>query len=175
MARRENGEEEAMRLETLFSELNGFVIFNPEKLDSFQRQHIGHCDILNPLTQGELGEVVVAEGIAIPIVGVEPDEYGFVVRAARGYLASVAIESTGWIFNSSGCLSVCGIGYLLDFDMDRLQRGKRVLTFKVPEGWLEIDIFAGVDEAGAGVFEIVFNPVPEKPRLNGDVSTNYVF
>ncbi len=97
------------------------------------------------------------------------------MRAARGYLASVAIESTGWIFNSSGCLSVCGIGYLLDFDMDRLQRGKRVLTFKVPEGWLEIDIFAGVDEAGAGVFEIVFNPVPEKPRLNGDVSTNYVF
>lgn len=164
-----------MRLETLFSELNGFVIFDLKKLTEFQNKYIVGNDILTPLIESNLGDVITSSGIAIPIIGVEPDDYGFFVNNNQNYINDVIIESKGWILESSGKLSICGVGYLKKFNLTELQEANKIITFDVPKKWLEIDIYTGINKNQIPVFEIVFNEVLEKPKFTADMSVNYAF
>lgn len=165
-----------MRIKTLFSELNGFAIFDSKNVLSFKEQHSISDDFLTPLIQTDLGEEISAKGITIPIIGVEPDDYGFTVSLNRiSYLDKIEIESKGWILNSTGNLNICGVGYFKDFNLHKLRQKKQILEFEVPQGWLEIEIYAGLDGDFSPVFEIVVRESEEQPEFKGDLSTNYSF
>ncbi|GFD71524.1 hypothetical protein KUL113_09440 [Tenacibaculum sp. KUL113] len=165
-----------MRIEFLFSELNGFAIFDLKSLVDFKEKYIKGNDILTPLVETNLGEEISANGIAIPIIGVEADDYGFILSInERSYLSEVEVKSTGWILNSTGILGICGIGYLKDFTLEKLIKINKIIEFKVPKGWLKIEIYGGVNNDYVPVFEIVVKESTEKPEFEGDLSTNFNF
>ena len=163
-------------MKTLFSELNGFVVFNPVGLETFRDEHGHGNDILTPLTETDLGDSITADGIAIPILGVETDDYGFVVsHGLQTYLKEVAVTSKGWILNATGDLCVCGVGYLKNFDLEKLKEIGRVITFDVPQQWLTVDIYGGYDGNGLPVFELVYREASTTPKFGGDMSVSYYF
>ena len=77
--------------------------------------------------------------------------------------------------NATGRLGVCGIGYLKNFDLQKLKEIERIISFDVPAQWLAVDIYGSYDADGLPVFEIVYREVPEKPGFSGDMSVNYCF
>ena len=163
-------------MKTLFSELNGFAIFDPKALLDFKDKHANGNDLLTPLTETDLGDTITADGVAIPILGVETDDYGFVVsQGERTYLQEIAVTSTGWVLNATGGLCVCGIGYFRDFNLERLKEIDRMISFDVPAQWLAIDIYGGYDRNQTPVFEIVYRKVSAKPNFTGNMSVNYNF
>ncbi|WP_298507207.1 hypothetical protein [uncultured Maribacter sp.] len=165
-----------MRIETLFSELNGFVIFDSKELISFKKKHINNSDILTPLTETNLGDEISANGVAIPIIGVESDDYGFIMSTNKlTYLKKVDVQSKGWIINSNGLLNICGIGYLKDFNLEKLIESNKIIKFEVPKGWLKIDIYGGLNDQHIPIIEIVFSKSLEKPKFEGDISINFSF
>lgn len=165
-----------MTQKTIFSELNGFVVFDPAGLETFRDEHGNDGDILTPLTETDLGEAITADGTAIPILGVDTDDYGFVLSHGRQtYLKEVAVTSEGWVLNATGGLCVCGVGYLKNFNLQRLKEIGRVICFDVPRQWLTIDIHGGYDEDRLPVFELVYHEASVKPRFEGDMSVSYYF
>ena len=152
------------------------MIFDPHGLETFRENHGNGSNILTPLTETDLGETITTEGIAIPIIGVETDDYGFVLsHSQQTYLKDIAVISKGWVLNATGGLWVCGVGHLKNLDLRRLKAIERVICFEVPRQWLTIDIYGGYDRNQLPIFELVYDKAAEKPHFEGDMSVPYYF
>ena len=67
-----------MQIKEIFSELNGFVIYEPILLQEYLKNNqLTDKNVLNYLTETEYGDLITEEGIAIPIVGLTSDYYTF--------------------------------------------------------------------------------------------------
>ena len=88
----------------IFSELGGFVIYEPTLLARYLDEHgLANGDVLAYFTQTEHGGAVTEEGIAVPIPGVRSDYYDFAVTVGEAdeeifNQNEAKIISRGWIF-----------------------------------------------------------------------------
>ena len=71
-----HGDQRKVRMKRrIFSELGGFVIYEPALLARYLDEHgLANGDALAYFTQTEHGGAVTKDGIAVPIVGVRSDE-----------------------------------------------------------------------------------------------------
>jgi hypothetical protein len=156
----------------IFSELGGFVIYEPLFLEKYITDNkVSNNDLLSHFTSSNEGDLVTGNGSIIPITGVPPDYYSFKIieDLPPGYL----VESPGWVLHVlSGGFRVIGIGYLTDVAK---MTGDKSLSFSVPNGWYKLSITSYLDEAGDYAFGLKLTPTPDKPVFSGDMETNYGF
>ncbi|WP_452219426.1 hypothetical protein [Lacinutrix salivirga] len=165
-----------MQIKTLFSELNGFVVFDQESFLKFKIDNFKNNDILTPLIETDFGEVISKKGIAIPIVVAQPDDYGFVVSMNKlSYLNETLVSTTGWIINVKSKVCICGLGYLKKFIIDDLIENDKLLEYDIKSGWAEIEIHCGINNDLLPIIEIVIIPKENKPKFLGNLDIIYDF
>lgn len=177
----------------IFSELGGFVIYEPALLAHYLDKHgLASGDALAYFTQTEHGGAVTREGIAVPISGVRSDYYDFAVSTGEASEEIFAqdeakIISRGWVFHSSGTLKIAGIGYFKD--MSRIG-DQNSLSFCVERGRYSLEIlggYRGANFSGAHVplgdksilsdtpvFHLRLTPFAE-PKFSGDLEASFYF
>lgn len=177
----------------IFSELDGFVIYEPALLARYLDEHgLVNGDVLAYFTQTEHGGAVTKEGIAVPILSVRSDYYDFSVTVGEADEEIFAqneakIISRGWVFHSSGTLKIAGIGYFKD--MSYISE-KNSLSFRVKRGRYNLEILGGYRGANFSgspaplgdtpilsdtpVFHLRLTPSAE-PKFSGDLETPFYF
>ena len=177
----------------IFSELGGFVIYEPALLARYLDEHgLANGDVLAYFAQTEHGSAVTKEGIAVPISGVRSDYYDFTVTVGEADEEIFAqneakIISRGWVFHSSGTLKIAGIGYFKDMSCISEQNS---LSFRVKRGRYRLEIlggYRGTNFSGAPtplgdtsilsdtpVFHLRLTPSAE-PKFSGDLETSFYF
>lgn len=189
-----HGDQRKARMKRrIFSELGGFVLYEPALLARYLDEHglVGD-DVLAYFTQTEHGGAVTEEGIAVPILGVRSDYYDFAVTVgeADGEIFAqneAKIISRGWVFHSSGTLRIVGIGYFKDTSRISEQNS---LSFKLERGRYRLEIlggYRGANFSGAPtplgdtsilsdtpVFHLRLTPSAE-PKFSGDLETSFYF
>ena len=183
-----HGDQRKTRMKRrIFSELGGFVIYEPALLARYLDEHgLANGDVLAYFTQTEHGGAVTEEGIAVPISGVRSDYYDFTVTVGEASEEIFAqneakIISRGWVFHSSGTLKIVGIGYFKD--MSRISE-QNSLSFRVKRGRYSLEIlggYRGANFSGAPaplgdtpVFHLRLTPSAE-PKFSGDLETSFYF
>jgi hypothetical protein len=163
-----------IRLERRFSELHGLVLLDPERLDAMYEQQARDADLLTRFTESEDGDRVSREGIAIPMLGLEPAYYTVVLRdvVSPGVTQAPRVRSPGWILGTeTGRLLLCGLGYLVRWDPADPEHGR----IQIPPGWYRVEILGHVLRAGKQDEEWLLEIVMEhtggqQPPFTGDVS-----
>ena len=189
-----HGDQRKARMKRqIFSELGGFVIYEPALLARYLDEHgLASGDVLAYFTQTEHGGAVTEEGIAVPISGVRSDYYDFTVTVGEASEEIFAqneakIISRGWIFHSSGTLKIAGIGYFKDMSCISEQNS---LSFRVERGRYSLEILGGYRGANFGgtpasrddtpilsdtpVFHLRLTPSAE-PKFSGDLGASFYF
>jgi len=157
----------------LFSELHGFVIYEPLLLAEYLKRHnLNSKDVLSYFVDTDHGDIITREGIAIPVIGVPADYYSF----TQEYITdeNALQKSGGWIFNGySGTVRVVGIGHFKD--IFRINDSNS-LSFTVNKGWHDLTIISFFDSANEDAgFLLDFKQATNKPHFYGDVETKYGF
>ena len=189
-----HGDQRKARMKRrIFSELDGFVIYEPALLARYLDEHgLANGDVLAYFTQTEHGDAVAREGIAVPILGVRSDYYDFAVTVGKADEEIFAqneakIISRGWVFHSSGTLKIVGMGYFKD--MSRISE-QNSLSFKLKRGRYRLEILGGYRSANFScspascddtpilsdtpVFHLRLTPSAE-PKFSGDLETSFYF
>ena len=189
-----HGDQRKARMKRrIFSELGGFVIYEPGLLARYLDEHgLASGDILAYFTQTEHGGAITEEGIAVPILGVRSDYYDFAVTASEADEEIFAqdeakIISRGWVFHSSGTLKIAGTGYFKDMSCIGEQNS---LSFRVKRGRYRLEIlggYRGANFSGAPaplgdtpilsdtpVFHLRLTPSAE-PKFSGDLEMSFYF
>lgn len=189
-----HGDQRKARMKRrIFSELGGFVIYEPALLARYLEEHgLANGDVLAYFTQTEHGDAVTREGIAVPISGVRSDYYDFAASTGEASEEIFAqdeakIISRGWVFHSSGTLKIAGIGYFKD--MSRIG-DQNSLSFCVERGRYSLEIlggYRGANFSGAHVplgdksilsdtpvFHLRLTPFAE-PKFSGDLEASFYF
>jgi len=189
-----HGDQRKVRMKRrIFSELGGFVIYEPALLARYLDKHgLASGDVLAYFTQTEHGGAVTEEGIAVPISGVRSDYYDFAVTVGEASEEIFAqneakIISRGWVFHSSGTLKIAGIGYFKD--MSRISE-QNSLSFRLARGRYRLEILGGYRGANFSgspaplgdtpilgdtpVFHLRLTPSTE-PKFSGDLETSFYF
>ena len=189
-----HGDQRKVRMKRrIFSELGGFVIYEPALLARYLDEHgLASGDVLAYFTQTEHGGAVTEEGIAVPILGVRSDYYDFAVTVGEASEEIFAqneakIISRGWVFHSSGTLKIAGIGYFKDISRISEQNS---LSFKLKRGRYRLEILGGYRGANFSgvptplgdtpilndtpVFHLRLTPSAE-PKFSGDLETSFYF
>ena len=189
-----HGDQRKVRMKRqIFSELGGFVIYEPALLARYLDEHgLASGDVLAYFTQTEHGGAVTEEGIAVPISGIRSDYYDFAVtmgEASEEIFAQneAKIISSGWVFHSSGTLKIAGIGYFKDMSCISEQNS---LSFRLKRGRYRLEILGGYRSANFSgvpaplgdtpilsdtpVFHLRLTPSAE-PKFSGDLETPFYF
>ncbi|MET0334334.1 MAG: hypothetical protein ABW190_08675 [Rhizobacter sp.] len=124
----------------LFSELFGFVVANPKRLDTFHGGSALGLDLLAAYTQTDQGDEVSAAGIAIPLIDLDVGYYSLVFRSPNtpSFLSEAPIAvSTGWILEiTDEVMVVCGLGHLSSWN----PHSKALRRVPMQNGWYSIEI-----------------------------------
>ena len=189
-----HGDQRKVRMKRrIFSELGGFVIYEPALLARYLDEHgLANGDVLAYFTQTEHGGAVTREGIAVPISGVRSDYYNFAVTVGEAdeeifNQNEAKIISRGWVFHSSGTLKIVGIGYFKDMSCIGEQNS---LSFKLKRGRHGLEILSGYRSANFSgspascddtailsdtpVFHLRLMSSAE-PKFSGDLETSFYF
>jgi hypothetical protein len=158
----------------LFPELYGFVVTDPELLDTFHGGSARDCDLLELYVTTDAGDAVSSSGVAIPILGLDPGYYSVIIRAnsVRSQLAGPALRSSsGWILQViSGCVVVAGIGHLKRWDPDH----PKVRRFSVPSGWYSVTVYLGSCLQGDDfALDIELVPQRSRPPFSADPNSDF--
>ena len=163
----------------VFAELFGLVILDIAELSAFKKAHALGSDLLQAFTTLELGEQVSENGIAIPITGIAGDYYYVSVCNLEDESSSlrddqIVIKSEGWIIHTAtGDVTVCGIGYLKDFEEKKFVDTNKFAHVSMPSGWNKIAIVGGVDDNKRLVYEIRTTPTSAKPVFTGNFEDDF--
>lgn len=158
----------------LYSELRGFVLFDPVALDGHHGEEARGTNLLKVYTSTDEGDRVAASGMIVPVFYVDNDFYSVIVRSDDGPSSIDPLKpstiSTGWIIRaSSGRLAVSGIGNLTSWN----PRGHRVRNIECDVGWFSVRVQVGsAKRKGARpVVEFTLSSRKRKPVFKGDVGT----
>ncbi|QNK33663.1 hypothetical protein HF675_06295 [Serratia sp. JUb9] len=124
----------------IFPELYGFVIFSEQPLLSFMKKNGIEKDLLAFMTTNDEADKLTEAGIIVPIFDVPEGLYEVSLQCSK---PAKNISKLG-MFKSEGKLSICGMGYLADFDVETLRNRERTQDFSVPQG--VFDLYCVVDE-----------------------------
>ena len=163
----------------VFAELFGLVIFNLDRLVEFKQRHNLDEDLLTAFTTTDLGTQLSEEGVVIPLTGILGEYYHFSIhnqQTDRPYLTEnqIVIKSDGWILESrKGELTVCGIGYLKQFDSDYFAHADKFIRLPILPGWNEVTITGGIDDSERLVYELSVVNKSDKPLFSGNFEDSF--
>ncbi|PWN71105.1 hypothetical protein C1631_000300 [Chryseobacterium phosphatilyticum] len=163
-------------MKKIFSELKGFVIYNPDLLTKYLLEHnLPGTNILKYFVENEHGDEITKSGIAIPVIGVEEGYYSFYLSNHGEQILTqeeVAVQSQDWIFQStSNEVKIVGIGYLKDISSINDQNS---VSIPIENGWFSLKIHGGMKN-GERIFELNMQKQDFKPIFNGDLTTEYYY
>lgn len=116
----------------LFPELNSFVFFSKKDVTAFMKDVLDDNNVLKYLRENDGGALVENRKV-LPVFGVDDGFYSFEIFVNDG----VGSNNIG-LFSSSGSLSVSGLGYFVELDVELLEQNKKILSFEVPQGVLKL-------------------------------------
>jgi hypothetical protein len=157
----------------LFSELNGFVIYEPELLKKYlENNNLKNNNLLQYFTKTEHGDIITENGIVIPMMDIDDDYYNFSIieNINEKIVVDKKFSSKGWIMQIiSNEIHIIGIGYFYDI---QATNENNILKFNVENGWYEIEITGGT--IGDKLFyELILNKKENKPEYYGDINFSY--
>ena len=165
-----------IRFDRCFPELHGFVLLDPERLEEFCSGHAHGSNLLQRFSETEDGDRVSQDGIAIPLLGVEPGEYTVIVRSADGTPAAgdLRARSAGWILGTeTGHLLLCGAGYLTKWDGSHAAH--KHIT--VPPSWYRVDVYGYIADPGSETehwtIEFVLQETQERPTFEALIDQEF--
>ena len=160
-----------MQIKEIFSELNGFVIYEPILLQEYLKNNqLTDKNVLNYLTETEYGDLITEEGIAIPIVGLTSDYYTF--KIIKELPLHYKVISEGWVLNViSAQIRIVGIGYFLD--IEKIDDSNSISFIDIPNGWYKLSIVSYFDDENRKTFGLMLEKSINKPLFEGDMNTNY--
>ncbi|MFN0224503.1 hypothetical protein [Paenibacillus sp. KR2-11] len=165
----------------MFSELNGFVLYEPVLLQNYlEINQLQDRDVLQYFTETEHGDNITKNGIAIPVIGLNTSYYQFHIAFhddKRSLLLNeneTKVSSSGWVFHTeSGQLRVAGVGYFKNIDSIHTNNS---LTFAIERGWYSVSIRCGEMEGQEElVLEIILKKEKSNPEFYGDLEVSYYF
>ncbi|AIQ13834.1 hypothetical protein [Paenibacillus durus] len=169
----------SIKIKSLFSELNGFVVYEPAVLKKYLENNVLlESDVLQYFTETDHGEIITKNGIAIPIIGVNTGYYNFNVVFDEDSLElkkeEIKARSSGWIYYTySEKLCIVGIGFFKNIDSINSNNS---LTFNIDNGWYSVDILCGEKEDHEELmFELLLKREETTPTFFGDFETEYYF
>jgi hypothetical protein len=158
---------------SLFSELNGFVIYDPKLLHEYlENNNLKDNNILKYFTETNHGDFIVENGIVIPMMDIDSDYYNFSVveKFEDKIILHNKFSSKDWIIQIvSGEININGIGY---FNNIKTLNENNVLKFYLKNGWYEVEIIGGNVENKL-FYEIILTKKDIKPKYNGDINFSY--
>lgn len=156
----------------IFSELEGFVIYDPKCLMNYiSNYNLFDENLLSLFTETEAGDFVSQNGIIIPIIGVEPDYYSFEIVTDLQKKYNIISESKGWILEVvSNQVTIVGIGYLTDIATITEENS---LSFTVPNGWYNVSIATHQDIHSNKIFLLKLEKVLTKPSFKANIEQVY--
>ena len=160
-----------MQIKEIFSELNGFVIYEPILLQEYLKNNqLTDKNVLNYLTETEYGDLITEEGIAIPIVGLTSDYYAF--KIIKELPLDYKVISEGWVLNViSAQIRIVGIGYFVD--IEKIDDSNSISFSDIPNGWYKLSIVSYFDDENRKTFGLMLEKSIDKPLFEGDMNTNY--
>lgn len=129
----------------IFPELYGFVVFSEQPLLSFMEENDIGRDLLTFMTTNDMADKLTEQGIIVPIFDVPDGLYEVLLKSSNSALDHTQLG----VFESYGKLSICGMGYLADFDVKNLKESNKINEFSVGVGLF--DLYCSID----GVKEIL--------------------
>lgn len=159
-----------MQVEKIFSELEGFIIYDPQCLANYiSENNIFNQDLLSYFMESEDGDFVIQNGIIVPIMGVEPNYYTFEINNDLENYAVIK-ESDGWILKVvSKQINIIGIGYLANISTLNKQKS---LSFAISNGWYKVSIATYIDVFSSKSFVLKLQKVLTKPNYEGNMEIN---
>lgn len=160
-------------MKQLFSELYGFVIFDPVVLEDYLKNNcLNNNDILSYFTESEHGDIVTRLGIIIPIFNLPPDYYSFEV-GSNNHIMNALKVSDGWLIKTvSGELKIIGLGYLKD--KKTISNAPSVVV-NLKKGYYNVCITSFYKSETIPSFILTFNSSCSNPQFKGDIETDYGF
>ncbi|HEJ6943945.1 hypothetical protein JY544_09325 [Serratia ureilytica] len=125
----------------LFPELYGFVVFSEQPLLSFMKKNGIGNDLLAFMTTNDAADKLTEAGVIVPIFEVPEGLYEVSLQCSE---PAENIAKLG-VFRSEGKLSICGMGYLADFDVEALRSKEKIQDFSVTLGVFEL--YCAIDES----------------------------
>jgi hypothetical protein len=146
------------------------VLTDPGSLDDFHGQQARQRDLLELYTASDAGDAVAAEGVAIPVLGVEPGYYAITIRTESDSspLSDPPFDmSTGWVLQvSSGEVVLAGVGYLKNWDPEH----PKLRRVALEPGWYSVDIFVGAATNGDDfALDFVLRACAARPQFSADL------
>lgn len=155
----------------LFSELNGFVLYNPYLLQRYLHDNdLKSADILSYFTETKHGDIITKEGIAIPILKLPSDYYQF--NLLNQLPTEFLLQSQGWIIHGEGGkIQIAGIGYMREWNSINEQNS---VVFSVEQKWAKLSIVSYYDNEIPNI-GLMMRYINTKPIFKGDIETDYEF
>lgn len=156
----------------LVVDFNGIVVFDCQGLQNFYSGIPNGANIYKRFTTTDDGDMVVLQGLVVPIMGINDSVYKIKTRMANEAPVVpehlVIVSNAGFPLQVTGRVVIADMAVLLDWSLD--------------EGWQDIALSAGfysvaingfqrvenhtVVECG---FELVFAQVDELPAFTGEL------
>lgn len=157
----------------LFSELNGFIIYEPKSLKKYlETNNLKDKNVLKYFIETNHGNNITENGIAIPMTDIDTEYYNFslVKNINEKIISEEKINSKGWILKIiSKEINIIGMGYFCD--IDSINENNKI-NFSVENGWYEIEIIGGIIENKL-YYELILNKTETKPKYYGNINFSY--
>lgn len=151
-------------VDSLFAELFGCVVCSPSGLNEVVGEDVDGKDLLELFTTTELGDLVLREGAAIPILGLEADDYRFLIideSSEPSQLSVVRRASPGWVLHvQADGARLCCLGYLKRWSPNHPRHARLDLD----AGWYQMTIVGGLD-GGIPAFELRLRRREARPEF----------
>jgi len=115
----------------LFPELYGFALLSVNALNEFITRYSLNSNILEYLQKEINSNKLMEQKLIYPIFHIDEGLYSFEYKLSDDGKKSH--------IKSDGSLSICGIGYLVDFTYASLVEKQKVIEFTIPQGEYEIE------------------------------------
>lgn len=175
-----------------------FILGDPDYLLQYKVDKNLPNDLLTEFTTKETGDVVVEDGVIIPMIGIENYPYTIYFNLSTETPELLKPESKLQHKCDGYCLRVENsriylytIPYLKDFTLAKIESLKKykAATIEIQNGWYSVTILGGltkqiieIDNARGNIkkiesmeptFEFIIKPTMEKPKYEADLSYQF--
>lgn len=162
-----------------------FILGDPAALSSFQQKHQLPDDLITEFTTQDSGDLVVEQGVMIPLAGIANYPYTIYFNLEREPSifekkeSDLQFHKKGYILEvQSGEVYLFTMPYLRNWPegFEMLQSKQIRPKITLANGWYQVEILGGeinTEEGWEPTFEFQFQPCPEPPAYQGDIYFSY--
>ena len=161
-----------------------FILGDPEALSAYQQAHQLPNDLLAEFTTQDTGDLVVEQGVMIPLAGIENYPYTiyFNLNAEPSVFekeSNLQFQRTGYVLQvQSGEIYLFTMPYLRNWaeGAQRLKNNQIRPRVALPNGWYEVSILGGETNTSNGwepTLEFQFRASETMPHYQGDIQFRF--